>query len=191
MGCQRHSLGVSSARWCAVLILTLALTFSLAMPAAAFAPSAAVEPRTIALTTDDLPAGFVVDAEYTREAFLEGVGPSYQIQFHRQPAFGQATDAPLIVAQLIVRVDTAASPGAVLAALRQSLIEREGFAESAAGNDADDGFALQKTEGGFEHHAVGIVKAPVVIVTVVGSAPGRATNPVPLQLAGISAGRLD
>jgi hypothetical protein len=157
----------------------------------ALAAPLAVEPRDILLTTDDLPPGFKVDPRYTREGPIENAGPAAQVQYSREATPENLNNGPLVVGQLIVRLESGMGAGDALALVRQRLIDTSNFAPSDVGPNDGGTFTLHRIEGSIELYAIGFIKENMVIVTTTGGLPGTVAPDGTLALAGISSARLD
>jgi hypothetical protein len=174
----------------AVLIL-LALLLPLSLPNA-YAATKPIDPREIALTPGDLPAGFSVDPGSTGLSILpDSAGVSYRIDMKRAPTPDTVADGPIIVQQIIVRLDAPVSANEVLASVRDELIEDAGM--SLTGDGPNDGgtVSLKRTEGDVILYSIGFVKEQMVIFTTSGGLGSVTTLPKLRELAGISSSRLD
>ena len=162
--------------------LTAALTCSVAL---------AVEPGEIALTVDDLPPGFVPDPQFTRDGSVENIGPSRQVQYEREPTPENLTDGPVVVGQIVIRLDSGVGAGDALEMMHQLYVERLGFEPTDAGPNDGGTFTLQKTENGLDYVMVGFIKQNMIIVTLAAGLPDVVSYPGVLDLAGITSARLD
>lgn len=189
---RRAFVGASlAATWSLLLLLPLVVDARAAPIAYAASAPAQVEPRDVTLTTDDLPPGFTIDPRYTRDGNLDPVGPAAQVQYIRNATPQNLADGPLVVGQLVVRLDGPLGAGDALIAVRQRLIDAQGFVPSDLGPNDGGTFTLQRMEGNVQVLTLGFIKENMIIVTSVGGVPGSVTLDAVLQLAGISSARLD
>jgi len=151
----------------------------------------AVEPKEIALSLDDLPPGFAIDPQFTRDGSVENIGPSRQVQFEREPTRENLTDGPVVVGQIVIRLDSGIGAGDALEMMRRLYTERLGFEPTDAGPNDGGTFTLQKTENGLDYVMVGFIKENMIIVTLAAGLPDVVTYPGVLELAGITSARLD
>jgi hypothetical protein len=192
--------------WAGLLVLVhlLVVAPSAAAVATELTPASEVAPRDIALTLEDLPAGFVVDTAHTRDAYLANAGPETQVQFLRTNAvpenqpqfarlavFGSAEAVPVVVGQTIIRLDGRIGAGDALELTRARLTGPAGFAPTADGPNDGGTYTLRKVDGRVDGTIVGFIKENMIIVTLAAGFPGEVTYQSVLQLAGISSGRLD
>src|SRR5436190_4783029 len=103
-----------------------------------------VAPRDIALTQADLPRGFTSDPEYTKEGYIDEVGPSVQVQFDRPTTAENLRAGPVLVGQLIVRHDGEMGAGAALRMLRRFYVQEKGFSIDNDGPNDGGTFTIQK-----------------------------------------------
>lgn len=160
-----------------------------AMPAL-LAPVAAIEPRDIALTLDDLPPGFAVDPSHTGNSNVDGVGPQYEVQYIRDVTPGDIMAGPIVVGQIVIRLDGAVGAGDALLGTRERLIE-SGFTPTSVGPNDGGTYTLRKADAQADGTVVGFIKENVIIVTIAAGAPGVVNYQSVLRLAGISSGRMD
>jgi hypothetical protein len=178
------------------LHLTLSLLVALTAIVAASPPSAAaqdkvVDPRDIALTPDDLPAGFSIDRENSGYGPLPGVGVQLQIQMKRQPTPENLASGPVVVQQIIIRIDEPVPPEEALADARDLLIGNQGFEPTPEGPNDGGTVSLVKTDDQLKLYAIGFVKNDTVIFTMWGGLASVVDYPHLLTLAGISSARYD
>lgn len=173
----------------AVVLVVSMLTVAAVAPAVA-APLA-VEPRDIALNVEDLRPGFTPDPRYTREGQLENVGPTTQVQYQREVNAMTVRDGPVVVGQVVIRLDTGIGAGDALIVVRDSFLNQEGQQISDIGPNDGGTFTLFKKDGPLEIYSVGFIKENMVIVTLTGGLEGVVSPAGTLELAGISSARLD
>jgi hypothetical protein len=152
-----------------------------------------VEPEAIALTPDDLPAGFSVDPSGTRREELGlGSGILYRQQMLREPSIENLLAGPVFVAQVIIRIDRLIVPADMLADIRDGLIAEYGV-EPVPGQPNDGGTVSlgRVDEDGTAVYAVGFVKGSFVIFTIWSGLGPVVDLPGLLDLAGITSARLD
>src|SRR5688572_5439304 len=126
----KHHLGGRVWQLFASLLLVLA-AFLPGSPVSAplvQAAGAPLDPREIALTLADLQPGFAVDPGVTAISVLpDSVGVSLRVDM-RRPATGQTlAGGPVIVQQIIVRLDGPVAVESVLASIRDVLIRDAGL----------------------------------------------------------------
>jgi hypothetical protein len=155
-----------------------------------WAPANAVEPHDIALTLGDLAPGFAVDPSHTGDSYLDDTGPQYEVQYIRDVAPSNVMAGPIVVAQVIIRLEGSVGAGEALALTRDRLIQG-GFTPTTAGPNDGGTYTLRKADPQADGTVVGFIKENMIIVTVAAGAPGVVTYQNVLQLAGISSGRLD
>jgi hypothetical protein len=173
------------------VLLLAALLLPLATPTAHAAPRA-IDPREIALTPADLPAGFVVDPATTGVSPLpDSAGVMYRVDMKRPRTAETMADGPIIVQQTIVRLDADVPAEQMLTAVRDELIQGVQMTPTSDGPNDGGTVSLKRTDGQVTMYAVGFVKGPMVIYTVWGGAAEVTTFPKLIELAGISSARLD
>lgn len=173
----------------AAMMAVSLLTVALAAPA--LAAPAAVEPLDIALVPSDLPPGFVPDPRYMRQGQLENVGPMLQVQYQREATVQTIQAGPIIVGQVILRLDTGLGAGDALIVVKNYLMQEQGLVPSPVGPNDGGTFTLTKQEGQAEIFMVGFIKENMVIVTSTGGLAGVVSPDGTLELAGISSAKLD
>jgi hypothetical protein len=154
------------------------------------ATEAALDPGTIALTVNDLPRGFTVDPRGTRDGYVDGVGPATQVQYQREGTTDNLRSGPVVVGQIVIRVERSRDAGEALRLMRQRLIDQSGFSPSGDGPNDGATFTIQKSDHGGQLISVGFVRDGMMIVTTVGGQRGRVNVDDALNLANISAARL-
>jgi hypothetical protein len=160
-------------------------------PAALAAPRT-IDPRDIALTPNDLPAGFTIDQANTGMAPLpDSAGMMLRVDMKRARTPQAFAEGPVIVQQTIVRIDDATSAETVLAAIRDELVADVQMSPTTEGPNDGGTISLTRTDGEVTMYAVGFVKEPMVIVTLWAGAAPVTTFPKLIELAGISSARLD
>ncbi len=150
-----------------------------------------IAPGDIALNLGDLGEGYEVDPRYTRESFLEGVGPAAQVQFAREATLENLQAGPIVVGQFIVRLDSGIGSGDALLLVKNRLIEQNGLVPSESGPNDGGTFTLWMNDGQVQFYSVGFTKENMVIVTSTGGLPEVVTAETTLDLAGISSQKLD
>jgi hypothetical protein len=172
-----------------LILLALLLPFSLPN---AYAASKPIDPRDIALTPGDLPSGFSVDPGATGLSILpDSAGVTYRVDMKRAPTPENVADGPIIVQQIIVRLDAAISANEVLASVRDELIEDAGMLLTPDGPNDGGTVSLKRTDGDVILYSIGFVKEQMVIFTTSGGLGSVTTLPKLRELAGISSSRLD
>jgi len=174
-----------------VLALSLSLLLVTILPSGQIAQAATISPADVTLTQDDLPPGFSPNPNFTKDGFTDGVGPSHQVQFEREPTPQNLVDGPVVVGQNVLRLDTAIGAGDALISVREFYIEQQGFSESDAGPNDGGTFTLQKSDSGVDFIMIGFIKENMIFVTLAAGLPGVVTYEGVLELAGISSARLD
>jgi hypothetical protein len=173
----------------AAMLVVSTLMVTVAAPA--FAAPLAIEPRDIALNLGDLRPGFSPDPRFTREGQLDNVGPMTQVQYQREATPQSIQEGPIVVGQVIIRLDTGIGAGDALIVVRESLMNQNGQSISNAGPNDGGTFTLFKKDGPLEIYSVGFIKETMVIVTLTGGLEGVVSPAGTLELAGISSARLD
>jgi hypothetical protein len=172
--------------------LLVALSVAAALPAGhVSAAPVAAEPLDIVLTLDDLPSGFAPDPRYTVASSVPNAGPSQQIQYQRDATMANLNDGPIVVGQIVIRLDGPLGGGDALAGVKQTLIQKNGFMPSDEGPNDGGTFTLAKTDDTIKLLAVGFIKGNWIIVTMTGGLPPVVTSDIALRLAGISSAKID
>lgn len=173
------------------LLVLVALLLPIPLPSAEAAPRP-VDPREIALTPTDLPSGFAVDPGATGLAVLpDSVGVVYRVDMKRPPTAQSVQEGPVVVQQIVVRLDAAVSATEMLAAIRDEIVRDAGLTPTTDGPNDGGTVSLKKQEGDVTLYSVGFVKDRMVIFTTTGGLSSVTTFPKLLELAGISSSRLD
>jgi len=173
-----------------VLAMAVLAVIGLSASSVLAAP-AALDPQDLVVTPADLPDGFTVDPRYTTSSYIDSVGPSQQVQYTRESTRENLLAGPVVVTQLIVRLDRSIGPGDALQVLRDTYMQKQGMNPSADGPNDGGTFTLEKTENNVKLCAVGFVKGDMVIVTITGGLPTVVTPSGVLQIAGISSAKMD
>ena len=190
MNAQRRS--AASTLWLPLMLgIVISLVASAVLPSRLEAAPAAVEPADVTLTLDDLPPGFMVNPEFTKDDYVEGVGPSHQVQFERDPTPENLADGLIVVGQNVFRLDTSIGAGDTLLSVKNFYIDQLGYVPSGAGPNDAGTFTLQKSDAGYDYIMIGFIKENMVFVTLAAGAPGVVSYQGVLALAGISSARLD
>lgn len=164
----------------------------LAVASALAAEQGPLDPREIALTPADLPDGFVVDPATSGIGLLpDSAGVTYRVDMKREASAQALLEGPIIVQQIVVRVDAPIPAEDVLAAARDELIVNAGFGPTSQGPNDGGTISLERTDGDVTLYSVGFVKENFVIVTTWGGLADVTTFPKLLELAGVSSARLD
>lgn len=175
-----------------VLLGTLASAVLVMQVPMALAAPRTIDPREIALTPNDLPAGFTVDPASSGAAPLaNSAGLMYRVDMKRPRTEQAFAEGPVIVQQTIVRIDDGTSAETVLAAIRDELVADVQMSPTTDGPNDGGTISLKRTDGEVTMYAVGFVKEPMVIVTLWAGAAPVTTFPKLIELAGITSARLD
>ena len=158
---------------------------------AAVAAPLAVEPRDIALTPDDLPPGFTIHPDHTREGIINNVGPMYQIGMTREFTEQNLMAGPVFVLQQVVRLESGLGAGDALTLQRNYWTTQAGYSLSPSGPNDGGTFSLEKTDRGVKTYLLGFIKENMIIITGLGGVDGVVSYAGVKELAGISSGRLD
>ena len=178
--------------WATLLLAVgVSIVVASALPSGLEARAASVEPGEVTLTLDDLPPGFAPNPRFTKDGFTEGVGPSHQVQFEREPTAENLMSGPVVVGQNVLRLDTAIGAGDALVSVREFYIQQQDFSTSDVGPNDGGTFTLKKTDSGVDFIMIGFIKENMIFVTLAAGLPGVVTYEGVLQLAGISSERLD
>lgn len=173
------------------LVLVVALLLPVSLPIAHAAPRT-VDPREIALSPTDLPAGFAIDPGATGLAVLpDSVGVVYRVDMKRPPTAQSVQEGPVVVQQIIVRLDAAVPATEMLAAIRDEIVRDAGLTPTNDGPNDGGTVSLKKQEGDVTLYSVGFAKDQMVIFTTTGGLSSVTTFPKLLELAGVSSSRLD
>jgi hypothetical protein len=177
------------------LALMLALMLAIFLPGSfaglVVAALAAVEPAAILLVPEDLPPGFVVDPQSTSTFQMASVGPASQVKYLRESTPENLGSGPVVIEQLVVRLEGRVGAGEALVIARRRLSDGRGLVPSDAGPNDEGTITLQKVEGDIQHFAVGFIKENMIIITIAGGLPDIVTPSGVLQIAGISSAKLD
>jgi hypothetical protein len=110
----------------------------------------------------------------------------------RRPATAQTlADGPIIVQQIIVRLDAPIPADTVLASIRDELIRDAGLAPTPDGPNDGGTVSLKRVDGDVILYSVGFVKQNMVVFTTTGGLAHVTTFPRLVDLAGITSSRLD
>ena len=156
------------------------------------AADAPLDPREIALTLADLQPGFAVDPSVTALSILpDSVGVSLRVDMRRPATAQTLADGPIIVQQIIVRLDAPIPAESVLFSIRDELIRDAGLAPTPDGPNDGGTVSLKRVDGDVILYSVGFVKENMVVFTTTGGMAQVTTFPKLVQLAGITSSRLD
>ena len=156
------------------------------------AADAPLDPREIALNLADLQPGFVVDPSVTAISVLpDSVGVSLRVDMRRPASPQTLADGPIIVQQIIVRLDAPIPPETVLSAIRDELIRDAGMAPTPEGPNDGGTVSLKRVDGDVILYSVGFVKGNMIVFTTTGGLAQVTNFPKLVQLAGITSSRLD
>jgi hypothetical protein len=162
-----------------------------ALPGPVVAAPAAVDPVDVTLTQDDLPPGFVPNPDFTKDDYTDGVGPSHQVQFEREPTPENLADGPIVIGQNVFRLDSSIGGGDALESVKSFYIDEQSFEPSDVGPNDGGTFTLRKNDSGIDFIMIGFIKENWVFVTLAAGVPGVVSYQDVLDLAGISSARLD
>ena len=183
VGWHRHA-GVGLLLLLALLLPTPPLTVD--------AASKPVDPREIALTPTDLPAGFAVDPGTTGLAPLpDSVGVVYRVDMKRPQTAQSVQEGPIVVQQIVVRLDSTVTAIEMLAVVRDEIVRDAGLTPTNDGPNDGGTVSLKKQDGDVTLYSVGFAKDQMVIFTTTGGLSSVTTFPKLVELAGISSSRLD
>jgi hypothetical protein len=170
----------------------MAMAVVVAMPVSVVtATPAAAEPLDVVLTLDDLPSGFAPDPRYTVASTVPNAGPSQEVQYQREATMANLTDGPIVVGQIVIRLDGPLGAGDALTGVKQTLIQKNGLLPSDEGPNDGGTFTLAKVDNDVKLMAVGFIKGNWIIVTMTGGLPPVVTSDINLRLAGISSAKVD
>jgi hypothetical protein len=151
-----------------------------------------IDPREIALTLADLQPGFAVDTSVTGLTILpDSVGVSLRVDMRRPATAQSLADGPIIVQQIIVRLDAPVAATDVLASIRDELIRDTGLTPTPDGPNDGGTVSLKRQDGEVILYSVGFVKENLVVFTTAGGLAQVTTFPKLVELAGITSSRLD
>lgn len=175
-----------------LLVLVAFLPVSTVSAPTVQAADGPLDPREIALTLADLQPGFAVDPGVTAISVLpDSVGVSLRVDMRRPATAQTLADGPIIVQQVIVRLDGPIAAESVLASIRDELIRDAGLALTPEGPNDGGTVSLKRVDGDVILYSVGFVKQNMVIFTTTGGMAQVTTFPKLVQLAGITSARLD
>ena len=173
------------------LLLLMALTLPVLLPGVE-AASRAVDPREIALSPTDLPAGFAVDPGTTGVSILpDSVGVVYRVDMKREATAQAVLDGPIVVQQIIVRLDSSVTASEMLASVRDEIVQEAGMSPTKDGPNDGGTVSLKRQDGDVTLYSVGFAKDQMVIFTTTGGLDTVTTFPKLVELAGISSAKLD
>jgi hypothetical protein len=173
-----------------LLVLT-ALMSPVPLPSVEAAPRP-IDPREIALTPTDLPAGFAVDPGATGVSILpDSVGVAYRVDMKRPSTAQAVLEGPIVVQQIVVRLDSSVTASEMLATIRDEVVRDAGFTATNDGPNDGGTVSLKKQDGDVTLYSVGFAKDQMVIFTTTGGLSSVTTLPKLVELAGISSSRLD
>lgn len=156
------------------------------------AADAPLDPREIALTLADLQPGFAVDPSVSAISILpDSAGLSLRVDMRRPATAQTLADGPIIVQQIIVRLDAPIPAASVLASIRDELIRDGGLAPTPDGPNDGGTVSLKRVDGDVILYSVGFIKGNMVVFTTTGGMAQVTTFPNLVQLAGITSARLD
>jgi len=173
------------------LLLLMALTLPCPLPPVE-AAARTVDPREIALTPSDLPAGFAVDPGATGVSILpDSAGVVYRVDMKRPPTAQAVLEGPIVVQQIVVRLDSSVSATEMLASVRDEIVRDAGMSPTTDGPNDGGTVSLKRQDGDVTLYSVGFAKDQMVIFTTTGGLTSVTTFPKLVELAGISSSRLD
>ena len=172
--------------------LAIAMPLLVLAPTRAIAAPRVVDPQEIALSPADLPSGFVVDASNTGRTVLpDGAGELYRVDMKRQPTTESVADGPVIVQQLVLRVDPSVPAAEMLAFVRDEIVREAGMRPTTDGPNDGGTVSLKRQDGDVTLYSIGFAKDQMVIFTTTGGLSAATTFPKLVELAGISSAKLD
>jgi hypothetical protein len=173
-----------------LLLAAVLLTVGLWAPPTLAAP-AVIEPEDIVLTPDDLPPGFTPDPRYMISSTVPNAGPSQQVQYQREATPANVAAGPIVVGQIVLRLDGPLGAGDALAGVKASLMQKMSLSPSDEGPNDGGTFTLVRIDDDMKLVSVGFIKENMIIVTMTGGLPAVVTVDGTLQLAGITSARMD
>jgi hypothetical protein len=174
----------------ALVVLMLLSVLALSMPVAVAARP--VDPRDVALNPTDLPAGFAIDSGATGVSILpDSVGVVYRVDIKRPATAQSVSEGPIVVQQIVVRLDSTVTATEVLASVRDEIVREAGLSPSNDGPNDGGTVTLKRQDGDVTLYSVGFAKDQMVIFTTTGGLGSVTTFPRLVELAGISSSRLD
>jgi hypothetical protein len=172
----------------AVLVISV---LAVVTPTPALAAPAALEPREIALTPEDLPPGFRVSPQHSGEGPITNIGQMYQIGMVRELNEMNLMSGPVFVLQQVVRLESGLGAGDALTLQRNYWVNRAGYQISKIGANDGGTFSLEKTDDGVKTYLLGFVKENMIIITGLGGVDGVVSYAGVHELASISSARMD
>jgi hypothetical protein len=133
-----------------------------------------------------------VDTSVTGLTILpDSVGVSLRVDMRRPATAQSLADGPIIVQQIIVRLDAPVAATDVLASIRDELIRDTGLTPTPDGPNDGGTVSLKRQDGEVILYSVGFVKENLVVFTTAGGLAQVTTFPKLVELAGITSSRLD
>jgi hypothetical protein len=157
------------------LPLLISVTLAPAGTPSAFAQLPSVAPSEIALTLADLPEGFEIDPELTREEPLQNIGLSYTIAAKTDASEEHLSSGPVRVWQQVTRIDRDVLPVELFAEVRDRLMADQNLSPfpGALNNTSNVQLLGQAYVDGEERvvYAIGRVRDNMMWFTLVGGSP--------------------
>ena len=118
-------------------------------------------------------------------------GVAYRVDMKRPPTAEAVQDGPIVVQQIVVRLDSSVTATEMLASVRDEIVRDAGLTPSNDGPNDGGTVTLKKQDGDVTLYSVGFAKDQMVIVTTTGGLSSVTTFPKLVELAGVSSSRLD
>ena len=109
----------------------------------------------------------------------------------RPPTAEAVQDGPVVVQQIVVRLDSSVTATEMLASVRDEIVRDAGLTPSNDGPNDGGTVTLKKQDGDVTLYSVGFAKDQMVIFTTTGGLSSVTTFPKLVELAGVSSSRLD
>jgi hypothetical protein len=161
-------------------------------------PALAQEPvdlTDIALTVDDLPEGFEIEPELTREEPLQDIGVTYTIAAKRDPSEERLSSGPVRVWQQVIRLDQGVIPVEFFAKMREQIISEQNLSPfPGALNNPNNVQLIGQTDVNEEErvvYGVGRLRDNIIWFTIAGGSPSGTTIQSAIALNDLSVTRYD
>ena len=178
--------------------LALAVVLSAAVGHVLVPPVLAQEPvklTDIALTPGDLPEGFELEPELTREEPLQDIGVAYTIAAKREPSEEHLSSGPVRFWQQLIRLDQGVIPVEYFAKVRQQIMAEQNLSPfPGALNNPNNVQLIGETDVNGEErvvYGVGRLRDNIIWFTIAGGSPSGTTIQSVIALNDLSVTRYD
>jgi hypothetical protein len=154
-----------------------------------------VDLSDLALTLADLPEGFELDSELTREEPLADIGVTYTVAAKAEPSEERLASGPVRVWQQIIRLDQGVVPREFFAEARERIMANQNLSLFPGAVDSPNNVLLieQVEVEGEERVVYGVARMRdnVIWFTLVGGSPSGTTIQSAITLNNLSLDRYD